>query len=143
TQFEKVHHAASLNERLAIVRNQFERARADRDLLSGLFDDARERLNRAREDHQAEITSFLSATADWTADLTELPLPFDDAFLSSVTAWCGRPHGSNPFAIASHKAAEDITGNFAESRAHLKQLEKTQNDELARLETELQHLMSA
>src|SRR5207302_59907 len=89
------------------------------------------------------ITSFLTAASNWTADLTELPLPFDEAFLGSVTEWCDKPQGPNPFAAASRKAAEELIGNFAETRAYLRQLEKTLNEELSQLETEQQCLIAA
>jgi hypothetical protein len=136
TQIEKMEHAGSLNERVAFARNQFQRASAERDQLTGLLDDARERLNRAHGEHRSAITSFLEATSDWTADLSELTLPFDEAFLSSVTEWCERPHGPNPFAFASRKAVEELSGNLAEKRAHFKHLEKAQTEELTRLETQ-------
>jgi hypothetical protein len=113
---EKLGHAARLNERVAFAQNQFERARAERDQLSGLLDDALEHLNAARDEHRIAITSFLDAVADWTANLTELPLPFDEAFLRSVKEWCDVPHGPNPFALASRDAVEQLIGNLPETR---------------------------
>jgi hypothetical protein len=129
-------HARVLNERVALAETQFQRAIAEREQLSGLLDDARERLNHAHGEHQSSITAFLGAASDWTADLTELPLPFDEAFLNSVTQWCDRPHGPNPFVTASQKAIDELTRSFAETRAALTQLEKTHSEELSRLEVE-------
>ena len=143
SQIEKVQNVWSLNEIVELARSELLRASADRDQLSGLLDDARERLNAARAEHQASITSFLGAASDWTADLTELPLPFDESFLRSVSDWCDRPQGPNPFSAASTKALEELSVNFSESRAYLKQLEKTQTSELNPLETELESLTSA
>ena len=142
TQVQKIEHVAALNERLESATNQCQRAAGERDQLSGLLDDARERLNKAHTEHQAAITAFLGAASDWTADLTELPLPFDEAFLSSVAEWCDRPHGPNPFATASQKALNDLIGNFAERRAYLKQLEKNQSEELSQLEADRARLLS-
>jgi hypothetical protein len=143
SQTEKVEHLWSLNERLASVRTEFQRAGAERDQLFGLLDDSRERLSAAHAEHQAAITSFLGAASDWTADLTELPLPFDESFLRSVGEWCERPHGPNPFAVASRKAVEELTVSSAETRAYLKQLEKTQTAELNKLEEEQESLAAA
>jgi hypothetical protein len=141
-QIQKVEHAAGLSERVAFTSHQFQRASAERDQLSGLLADACEQLNKARGEHRSAVTSFLSAVSDWTTDLVELPLPFDEAFLSSVTEWCDKPRGPNPFATASRKAVDELTGNFAETRAYWKQLEKTQAEELDRLQTEHQDLIS-
>jgi hypothetical protein len=43
-------------------QKQWQRSCAARDQLSGLLDD-RERLNTARAEHQASVTSFLGATS--------------------------------------------------------------------------------
>jgi hypothetical protein len=135
-QMEKVEHAGRLDERVAFPKSELQRASAERDQLSGLLDDARDRLNTVRAEHQTAITSFLEAASNWTAELTELPLPFDDAFLRSVTEWCDKPYGPNPFSVASRKAIDELTVEFAERRAYLKQLEKIQSSELNRLETD-------
>jgi hypothetical protein len=135
-QMEKVECLSILNERIEFAKREFQRASADRDQISGLLDDARERLNAARREHQAAVTSFLGAASDWTADLTELPLPFDESFLRSVGEWCDRPQGPNPFIAASRKVFEELILNFSGTRAELKQLEKDQYSELNRLETE-------
>jgi len=142
-QMEKVDHIWGLNERQALARSEFQRATAERDQLFGLLDDARERLNAARAEHQSAITSFLGATSNWTADLTELPLPFDESFLRSVTEWCDRPQGTNPFAVAGRKALEELLVSFSETRAYLKQLERTQTAELNQLEAERDSFVSA
>jgi hypothetical protein len=142
-QSEKMAHAAKLHDRVVAARNQFQQAGAERDQLSGIMDDAREQLHRARGEHRSAITAFLGAAAAWTADLAELPLPFDDAFLRSVTEWCEKPHGPNPFAVAGRKAVLELAGTFAETRAGLKQFEKNQTDEMTRLETERESLVSA
>ena len=143
TQMEKVEHVRLLNERVGFAKAEFQRARAERDQLFGLLDDARERLNTARADHQTSITAFLGSLSDWTADLTELPLPFDETFLNSVAAWCDTPHGPNPFATASGKAVEELNVNLSETRAYLKQLEKTLTSEMNELETDHATLTSA
>ena len=57
--------------------------------------------------------------------------------------FCHTPHGPNPFATASWKALEELTANFAERRAYLKQLETTQTEKLIQLETEHEGLVSA
>ncbi len=123
TQLERVEHARKLNARIVLARNDFQQAIARNNQLCGLLDDALERLNAARREHRASITSFLDAASDWTAGLTELPLPFDDAFLRTVTAWCDKPRGPNPFEAASRKAVEEGIRNFAERRALLAELE--------------------
>jgi uncharacterized coiled-coil DUF342 family protein len=134
SQLEKIEHAVELNERLASATTEVHRAAAERDQLSGLLDDAREHLNSAREEHQSAVNLFLSAVCDWTAELTELPLPFDPTFLNSVAAWCQQPDVPNPFFFASRKALDDLTANFCETRAYLKQIEKTRTEELSQLE---------
>lgn len=118
-QSEKALHAETLNERLSAARRDVQRASIERDQLAGLLTDARERLNAAREAHQTSITTFLEAIADWTAGLTELPLPFDEVFLRSVSRWCDTPNGPNPFAIATRKAVDDLIKEFADVRAQL------------------------
>ena len=143
TQIEKMECVRSLNERFTLARTQFQRASDERDRLSGLLDDARECLTRAHGEHRSAVTSFLEAASRWTADLTELPLPFDQTFIDSVKEFCDKPHGPNPFATASWKALEELTGNFAERRAYLKQLETTQTEKLIQLETEHEGLVSA
>lgn len=142
-QLEKIEHAAALNQRLASATVEVQRAAAERDQLSGLLDDAREHLNGAREEHQSAVNSFLGAVCDWTADLSELPLPFDETFLGSVAAWCQKPDVPNPFFFASRKALDELTANFSETRACLKQIEKTRTEELARLEMEPEAVRSA
>ena len=117
TQIEKLAHARRLDEHVESAKQQLQRSSAERDQLSGLLDDARERLNTARAEHQSAITAFLGAVSDWTADLRELPLPYDEGFLKSVSDWCDRPHGPNPFATASRNAVEEWLVNFAERRA--------------------------
>src|SRR5262249_48988575 len=129
-------------ERVTGARDSMQRATAEKDQLSGLFDDARERLNGAIKAHRSAITSFLEAVSAWTADLTELPLPFDQDFLNSVTEFCDKPHRPNPFAVSSRKAVEELTAGFAEKRAHLRHLENSQTEELTRMEAELEDLMS-
>jgi putative exonuclease SbcCD C subunit len=141
-QIEKMEHARKFKERVMAARESMLRATAERDQLAGLFDDARERLNGAIKAHRSAITSFLEAVSAWTADLTELPLPFDQDFLNSVTDFCDQPHRPNPFSTASRKAFEELTASFAEKRAYLKQLEKSLTEELTRLETELENLTS-
>jgi DNA repair exonuclease SbcCD ATPase subunit len=135
-QLEKLNRALALNESVRAAEDQFQRASAEKDQLSGLFDDAREHLNQARGEHQKSITAFLSCASDWTANLTELPLPFDQDFLNSVTKWCDRPNGPNPFVTASRNAVDGLTRHFAETRATLSNLEKTHSEELARLESQ-------
>src|SRR5215831_2471922 len=135
SQLEKIEHAAELNDRFAGAKTEIQRAGAQRDQLSGLLDDAREHLNRAQEEHRSAVNSFLVAVCDWTADLSELPLPFDEAFLNSVAAWCRKPVVPNPFAFATRKALEELTANFSEARAELKQIEKSRMDELGQAET--------
>ncbi len=142
TQIEKIERSGKLNERVLSAKDQLQRATAERDQLSGVVDDAREHLNVARGEHRSAITSFLGAVSDWTLDLAELPLPFDEAFLRSVTEWCDVPRGPNPFAVASRKAVDESSRDFAERRAHLKQLERTHTEELNRLETEHERLAS-
>jgi SbcC/RAD50-like, Walker B motif len=136
TQIEKTERAAKFNARLSFARNEVQRAGTEKDQITGLLNDARERLNKARADHQSAISSFLGAVSDWTAALTELPLPFDETFLGSVRAWCERPHGPNPFAVASRQALDELIQDFAEKRAYLKQLEKTCTEELAQVEAD-------
>ena len=129
TQIEKLETAGRLNERVSVARGEVQRVTAGRDQLAGLLSDVREHLNAARAEHQSSITTFLGAVSDWTASLTELPLPFDEAFLRSVSEWCDRPHGPNPFALASRKALDELTKDFAERRACLEQLERTHDEE--------------
>jgi hypothetical protein len=124
-RLEKIEHARDLNRRVAAAAAQAERAVTERDQLRGLLDDAREHLNFACEEHKSAVTSFLTAVANWTADLTELPLPCDDAFLKSVSEWCDTPARPNPFGTESRKAFEELTQYFADNRAYLKQLEKS------------------
>jgi SbcC/RAD50-like, Walker B motif len=143
SQLEKIEHAAELNERLASATVEFQRAAAERDQMSGLLDDAREHLNGARAEHQTAVNSFLTAVCDWTAELTELPLPFDQTFLGSVAAWCQKPDVPNPFFFASRKALDELTANFSDSRAYLKQIEKTRTEELAQLEIQQDAARSA
>jgi hypothetical protein len=140
TQIEKLEHARKFKERVMSARDSMQRATAEKDQLSGLFDDARERLNGAIQAHRSAITSFLEAVSAWTADLTELPLPFDQDFLNSVTDFCDQPHRPNPFSAASREAFEELMASFAEKRAYLKQLEKSLTEELTRLEAELESL---
>jgi hypothetical protein len=135
-QLEKLEYARRLGERVASATNQAQRAITERDQLLGLLADAREHLNMAQEEHRAAISSFLAAVSEWTADLVELPLPFDEAFFKSVAAWCDKPAGPNPFGIASRKALEDLTVQFAESRAYLTQMEKTRSEELTQVENQ-------
>jgi hypothetical protein len=135
-QLEKLEYARRLGDRVASATNQAQRALTERDQLLGLLADAREHLNMAQEEHRAAITSFLAAVSEWTADLVELPLPFDEEFFKSVAAWCDKPDGPNPFGIASRKALEDLTVQFAENRAYLTQMEKTQSEELTQVETQ-------
>ena len=142
-QIERIEHVGNLNERVTVTRAEFQRACSERDQMTGLLDDARERLNTTRAEHQNCITAFLGAASDWTAGLTELPLPFDESFLRSVSEWCDRPNGPNPFAVASHKAVEELTFTFAETRAHLKQLEKNHTAEVSRLEGEYESLIAS
>ena len=106
-QIEKISHARKFNERAVAARDSFQRASAERDQLSGLLDDARERLNDAIKEHRSAATAFLEAVSAWTADLTELPLPFDDAFLNSVTEFCDKPQRPNPFAAATGKQSRN------------------------------------
>jgi len=143
TQLEIVERVSVLDERVESAKHEWQRACASRDQLSGLLDDSRERFNSARAEHQASVTSFLGATSDWTANLTELPLPFDEPFLRSVSDWCDRPRGPNPFAAAARKAVEELIVNFAETRAGLKQIEKSLTSELTQLEEEQVSLESA
>ena len=142
-QLEIMERVGLLNERVESAKVDWQRAGTARDQLAGLLDDARESLNKARDDHQSSVTSFLSATSDWTANLTELPLPFDDSFLRSVSDWCDRPQGPNPFAAAARKAVEELIVSFAETRAGLKHIEKTLMSELTPLEEEQEKLSSA
>ncbi len=135
-QSEKLEYAARLTDNVASAKNELQRAGALRDQLAGLADDAHERLNAARAAHQTAISDFLGTASDWTAELTELPLPFDESFFRSVTEWCDRPHGPNPFAAASTKAVEDLNASISASRAYLKQLESRNTSELNRLEGE-------
>jgi hypothetical protein len=142
-QLETLERVSTLNEHVETAKNDWQRASAARDQIAGLLDDAKERLNSARADHQTSVTSFLSATSDWTANLTELPLPFDESFLRSVSDWCDRPKGPNPFVSAARKAIEELIVNFAETRAGLKHIEKTLLSELSPLEEEQEKLASA
>jgi hypothetical protein len=143
TQLEILERVSMLNDRVESEKSEWQRACAERDQLAGLLDDARERLNSSRAEHQTSVTSFLGATSDWTANLTELPLPFDERFLRSVSDWCDRPQGPNPFAAAGRKAVEELIVNFAETRAGLKQIEKTLTSELRQLEEDQESLSSA
>src|SRR6185369_4950177 len=142
TQLEILERVSILNQRVESAKSEWQRACADRDQLAGLLDDARERLNIANTEYQSSVTSFLGATSDWTANLTELPLPFDESFLRSVSDWCDRPKGPNPFAAAGRKAIEELVVTFAETRAGLKQIEKTLTSELRALEEEQENLSS-
>jgi len=135
SKLEKIEYAVKLNERFASAKTEVQRASAQRDQLSGLLDDAREHLNGAQEEHRSAVNAFLVAVCDWTADLSELPLPFDEAFLNSVAAWCRKPDVPNPFAFATRKALEELTVNFCEARAELKLIEKSRTDELDQAET--------
>jgi hypothetical protein len=142
-QLEILERVSTLNERVEAAKVDWQRASAARDQLAGLLDDARERLNSARADHQTSVTSFLSATSDWTSNLTELPLPFDESFLRSVSDWCDRPQGPNPFVSAARKVVEELIVSFAETRAGLKHIEKTLISELTPLEEEQEKLSSS
>ena len=141
-QIEKAEHVQALNQRVDSAQDQHRRASAEREQLSGLLVDACEQLNRAREEHRSAVTSFLTAVSDWTADLTELGLPCDETFLTTVSQWCDQPYGPNPFASASRKAAEELIRDFAGTRGYLKQLEKTNSEEVAELEVESARLIS-
>jgi hypothetical protein len=141
TQIEKLEHLRKLTARIALARNDFQQAIARNNQLCGLLDDALERLNNARREHRASVTSFLDAASDWTANLRELPLPFDDAFLRTVSAWCDNPRGPNPFEAASRKAVEEGIRNFAERRAILAELE-TVGEALEDIDSREQRLRS-
>jgi hypothetical protein len=143
TQLEISERVSSLDERVESAKGEWQRACSSRDQLAGLLDDARERLNNARAEHQAAVTSFLGATSDWTANLSELPLPFDESFLRSVSDWCDRPKGPNPFVAAGRKALEELVVSFAETRAGLRQVERTLTSELKQLEDEQEALAAA
>jgi uncharacterized protein (TIGR02680 family) len=141
-QIEKIDHVRKLNQRIAHARNEGEQAAARRDQLSGLVDDAGERLNAARQEHNAAIASFIGAIGDWRASLTELRLLADDAFLTAVTQWCETPQFANPFGAAIHRALDEVTRDFAEQRAYFQQLEKTHTTELNRFTEERDRLAS-
>jgi len=135
TQIERIEAARKLNGRVSCARGEVLRVTAERDQLAGLLSDAREHLNAARRDHRSAITSFLGAVADWTAGLTELTLPFDEPFLRAVSEWCDTLNGPNPFAVASRKVLDELSKEFAERRACLKQLEKDHQEEMPEVET--------
>src|SRR5215470_5627327 len=69
TQTGKIDHVRMLNERISAARSELQQAGARRDQLSGLLDDARERLNAARQEHNSAVTSFLAAAGEWKASL--------------------------------------------------------------------------
>jgi hypothetical protein len=142
-QVENCRHLARLQESVLRATQDLQRVRSERDYLHALIEDAQERLNGAREEHQNAVTNFLADVATWTADLAELPLPFDEAFLSSVSEWCDHPQGPNPFAVAGRNAVEELSIHFADTRAHLKHLEKERTAELNRLEQEYESLRAS
>ena len=96
-QTEKIDHMRRLNDKLASLQSDLQQTSALRDQLSGLLDDARERLNGAQQEHTSAHNSFLGAADDWRANLTELRAPFEDAFLGAVTDWCESPQSFSPF----------------------------------------------
>ncbi len=142
TQMEKAGHARRLNERMAAARTDLQQSTALRDQLSGLLDDARERLNAAQQEHTSAITSFLTAADDWRANLTELRLPFEDAFLGAVTEWCVSPQMFSPFDAGVRKAVEELARNSAEQRGYLRQLQQMETSGLNELKEQRERLAS-
>ena len=141
-QMEKIEHIRQQNNRMAVLGSEIQQSIALKDQLSGLLDDARERLNAAQQEHTSATTSFLGAADDWRANLTELRLPFEDAFLSAVTEWCESPQSFSPFDAAVRKAVEEVARNFVEQRVHLRHRQTIEMTELDQLKEERERLAS-
>jgi uncharacterized protein (TIGR02680 family) len=142
-QMEKVDHIRQHNNRMAVLGTELQQSIVLRDQLAGLLDDARERLNAAQQEHTSATTSFLGAADDWRTNLTELRLPFEDAFLSAVTEWCESPQSFSPFDAAVRKAVEDVARNFVEQRVHLQHRQTIEMTELDQLKKERERLASS
>ena len=142
SQIAKLDHVRKLNERIASERNELQQATTRTDQLSGLLDDARERLKVARQEHNTAITSFLMSTSDWKASLTELPLSINEEFLSAMTEWSESPQLSSPLRGAIQKSLDNIIRNFADQTAHLLQLHRAQSSELNQLQLERERLVA-
>ena len=142
-QTEKIEHIRRLNDKLTSTATGVQQLGALRDQLAGLLDDARERLNKAQQEHTSNITSFLGAADDWRANLTELRIPFEDAFLGAMTDWCESPQSFSPFDAAVRKAVAEVGRSFAEQRVQLRNRQTADMTEINRLKEERDSLASA
>src|SRR5262245_9873110 len=140
TQTGKIEHVRMLNERIATARSEVQQAEARRDQLSGLLDDARERLNAARQEHNSAVTSFIAAAGDWKSRLTELASSFDPGFWTTLTEWCETPQFSSALNPAIRKAVEELTRNLPEERVGLQELQKTQTSALNQLKQQRERI---
>jgi uncharacterized protein (TIGR02680 family) len=140
TQTGKIEHVRMLNERIATARSELQQASARRDQLSGLQDEARDRLNAARQEHNFAVTSFLAAAGDWKANLRELASSFDEEFWTTLTQWCENPELSSALNPALRKAVEELTRNLPEERAGMQQLQKTETSALSQLKQQRERI---
>jgi uncharacterized protein (TIGR02680 family) len=140
SQMAKVQHVRRLNERISSERNELQQASTRRDQISALLDDARERLKAARQEHNAAITSFLMSVSDWRAGLAELPLSFDEEFVTAVAEWGESPQLSSPLSAAIRKSLENVTRNCTDEASRFQQLHQSQSSELQKLKLERERL---
>ena len=140
-QTEKIDHMRRLNDKLASLSKDVQQTSALKDQLSGLLDDARERLNIAQQEHTSNITSFLAGADDWRANLIELRAPFEDAFLGAMNDWCESPQSFSPFDIAVRKAVAEVGRSFAEQRVQIRHRQTAEMTEINRLKEEREILV--
>jgi uncharacterized protein (TIGR02680 family) len=142
-QSEKIEHMRRLNNRLVAVTTDVQQLSALKDQLSGLLDDARERLNTAQQEHVSNITSFLEAADEWRGNLTELRVAFEAAFLGAMNEWCESPQSFSPFDTAVRKAVNEVARSFAEQRVLIRHRQTIEMTEMTRLKEERENLASA
>jgi uncharacterized protein (TIGR02680 family) len=135
-QTERIAHLRKLDKHASSARMDLQESDARREQLSGLLDDARERLSAAEQQHNTAVATFLEAIQKWHGDCKELLVPIENDFPSEVAAWCHDIQDTNPFAAAVQGALAERTREFAEQRAQLQMHEKTLSRELSALTEE-------
>jgi uncharacterized protein (TIGR02680 family) len=141
-QTEKIDHMQRLNNKLNAEATSLQQISALRDQLSGLLDDARERLNSAQQEHTSNTTSFLGAADEWRANLTELRVSFEDAFLGAMNDWCDNPQNFSPFDSAVRKSVAEVGRRLAEQRVQLCDRQSADITEINCLKEERDSLVS-
>ena len=142
TKLKKIEHVQRLDERIRTAKNELQQSRACEEQLSGLLEDARERLNASQQEQHAAITAFLNAVGDWKAQLTELRPPNEEEFANALFEWCESPQSSNPFTHSVRLSIEELSRTFAEQGVALEQLKNAQMAELLHLRDERERLAS-